>query len=503
MTPSPARQRVSFGRPKPGTMEKRLTSSRRVLEGAAWAYGVQVVTVVIQFAYAAVTSRSVDPSGFGAYAVALSVTALVALVANGGLAQTVARATIVDKSVIRGLATYGLLLGLVGAFALWLSADAWAALWGEPAAAEPIRWLCLSTLIAPYLGLASGLMRRLGKFRALAVATLTANVVGMAAGALSVYMWRTASSLLVSPMISQVVILAGCLLMSDRLLYGLDRLGAARGELGFSVKVLITTVVYYLSGNAGKWSASVGLGAAALGSWNRADVVSTVPFQQVQAALTQAIYPEFRHDRDGATRAKRVWPDLLGLVAWVALPTASVAAVILPVLVPLLFGDGWQVAAAITAPLALVGGLQILASLLASALEAIGRFRWIFAAQIVLVAVNVTAAFVAVLQRSWFPILAALILGIVLQHGIHVVLSTRAGYLDVRVLSAHYVAAATTSLGVAGLAWGLLQMAVTGFLGAWLWPVYIIFGTTVVGLLWVYRWRVPPISIARRFGILR
>jgi O-antigen/teichoic acid export membrane protein len=197
----------------------------------------------------------------------------------------------------------------------------------------------------------------------------------MGIGVLTALEWPGAVSLVVSPILAQFFIFCGAFILNGRLLLGLGRLKSAATEARFSFQIILTTLASYLTGNVGKWSASFVLGPAALGQWNRADVVAFVPFQQIQVALVQAIYPEFRHDRANGVRAREVWPDLLGIVAWVVFPITAGAAVIIPHIIPLLFGEGWAVAASLAVPIAIAGGLQIIASLLSSGIEAIGRFR--------------------------------------------------------------------------------------------------------------------------------
>jgi O-antigen/teichoic acid export membrane protein len=205
------------------------------------------------------------------------------------LAQTSARLSLIERSVVRGLLSYGILLGLAGSAFLFLTASFWASLWGSPDSAILIRWLSVSTLIAPSLGLASGIMRRLGKFRELAVVTIAANILGTGIGVLTVLEWPGPVSLIVSLILAQFFIFCGAFILNRRMLLGLGRLKSAAAAARFSYQIILTTMASYLTGNVGKWSASFGPGSAALGQWNRADDAVFVPFQQIQVALVQAI----------------------------------------------------------------------------------------------------------------------------------------------------------------------------------------------------------------------
>jgi O-antigen/teichoic acid export membrane protein len=480
-----------------------LNAARRVASGAAWMYGAQLATIALQFGYAAITSRTVNPAGFGAYAVALSATALVGLISNGGLAQTSARLTVVSREIVRSLLSYALLLGLAGSLFLFLTADLWANLWGSPFSAAPIRWLCISTFLAPALGLASGLVRRLGKFRNFAILTLVANVLGMSLGAIAVLHWRGASSLLVSPISTQILMIFGAFFLNGRILMGLAKLKSAKSEVKFSAQIILTTIASYLTGNVGAWSASFGIGPAALGQWNRADVVAFVPFQQIKSAIVQAVYPEFRHDREDGGRARDVWPDLLGIVAWTTFPIAAGAAVILPHLIPILFGPGWEVAAILSVPITLAGGLTTISGVLASGIEAVGRFRWIWSGQVALAVSSIVGAVGALSLHSLVPLMISTVAGTILQHAVQIVLANKYGYLRAKLLFTHYLGAAAASALIALATWiGIKMMELNdfGFVTITILALVII---GIAGLLWFLRSKLPPVKLAHKYGLLK
>jgi O-antigen/teichoic acid export membrane protein len=477
-----------------------MTTARRLLAGASWVYGAQLLTVLGQFGYAAITSRSVDADGFGAYAIALAVTGLVALLAMGGLGQTVSRMDIVDRARIRPLVSYALLLGASCGLLLFLSAPFWAWLWGVEAASHPIQWLAVSTSLSPLLGLATGLMARSGKFRTLALITLGSNLVGMATGALAVLHWQTASSLVVSTAIAQTLTLLGAILASEGDLLGLAALRKGQADIGYSGKLASTNMLSYLTGNIVKFSMVRGIDTASLGHWNRAEVLTSIPMQQIQSALIRAIYPEFRHDIHESSRARVVWTDMLILVAWVSLSMGAVALVVVPPVVPLLFGSGWETAAALAGPLAIAGGLQIVSTLLASAVEALGRFRWIVSTEVILVGVQVASGiFVLVTHNLWIAIVA-LILTNVVRHGWHIFLLGRRGYLNVRRLLMNYLFAFQFSCMVGLALWCGLQLAKMSIVSlVYLIPAILVVVCPIIATFYM-RNRLPVVIIARKYG---
>ena len=479
-----------------------MSTGRRLLRGAAWIYGAQIATVVTQFAYAAVTSRLVTPAGFGAYAVALTVTGLVTLLATGGLGQTVSRMLDLNRDRLRALVSYALILGGVGGSALYFSAPFWTWLWGVDEALEPIRWLSIIGFVSPFIGLSTGLMARSGKFRQLALITVASNVMGMAVGAIAVMTWQSASSLVVSGALAQLLILGGSLFATDRQLLGLAKLKHGHGDIGFSGKLMLASFLSYLTGNITKFSLTRAVGAATLGHWNRAEVVSVIPFQHIQNALIKAAYPEFRHDIADAHRAKRVWTDMLILTAWIAFGLSACGAALIPPLVPVVFGPGWEIAASLAGPLAIAGGLQIVTTLLASGIEALGRFRWVWSTDAILISLQVGAAALIFLYEDIFVAIVAIFLTNVVRHAWQVWLAGRGGYLNVPRLLQNYLLAASVSASFGAIIWAIVKLAsISGdHPSEWFWTLSL--AAVVVFALFMFREKIPAVVIARRYGFI-
>jgi len=480
-----------------------LSTGRRLLAGVTWVYGAQLVTVVVQFIYAAVTSRSVAPAGFGAYAVALSVTGLVSLLATGGLGQTVSRMVDIQRDRLRSLVTYALILGIVGGSILFLSAPLWAHLWGVDSAIPPIRWLAISSVASPFLGLSTGLMVRLGRFRQLALITVASNVSGMMVGAAAVLTWQSASSLVISSAVAQIAILCCSLFATDRHLFGLAKLKHGRSDIGYSGKLTVASFLAYLTGNITKLSMTRGIDAASLGYWNRAEVLTSLPLQQIQNALIRTVYPEFRHDIADSVRAKIVWTDMLILIAWIALPLSAGVAILVPPLVPFVFGDGWETAASLAGPLAIVGGLQVVSTLLSSAIEALGRFRWIWSTDAILIAIQVIAAVFIFVYKNMFLAVIALLVTNVVRHGWQVWMAGRYGYLDVERLLRQYLVAIISSGLVAAVTWSFLELILASNGAHLYWLPTILLACAVSAIVFRVRELLPVVVLARRYGFLR
>lgn len=476
--------------------------SRSVAAGAAWNYGAQIATVVAQLGYAAVSSRLLPASSFGEYGVALTVAALVGMLAVAGVPQAVARLTELDRGRVTGLLWYALLIGVAGAVLLFLTADFWAGLWGVPGSAPVLRLLAVGSLFSPVFAFGSGLLVRLGRFRTLALTTFGANLIGMAVGIMFIAVFRTAPMLVVSVIVSQAVA-AAVILLRTRRLYGRGvPWSVITGTAAFGGRSTVSSLLAYAAGNAGKFTMSNAFGAVLLGHWNRADVITTTPMYQIQNALAGALYPEFRHDDERADRARRVWADLLGLMAWICLPIAAVLAALAGPLVPIVFGRGWSVLGEFVPALAVIGAVQAVAFVLVGALEVQARFRWIWAGHVVALAVNAAGALVALAVGNVQPALIGVIVGLSGMHAVHVVLCHRAGLIRAGALLRHYLQAAAFSAGIAVVLLLLIELPVLASARPLLVvPVVIALVGALVGAVRFHH-RLSAFALARAYGLL-
>ncbi|MGY1805887.1 oligosaccharide flippase family protein [Blastococcus sp. SYSU D00669] len=481
-----------------------MTGGARVAAvGAAWNYGAQVATVVVQLGYAAVTSRLLDAEAFGQYGVALTVAALITLVATAGLPQAISRMIVVESARLSSLLAYAVIVGGIAALGLVASADGWAELWNVDGVQPVLHVLAIGSFFAPAVAIGSGVLLRSSRFRALAGMTFGANIAGMGIGVLAVSVVQSPQALAASPVIAQAMTGLGCLFLGRRTFNARPHLRAALPDVAYSLRMTVSSLLSYAAGNVGKLSLGRAFGAPLLGHMNRAEVVTTTPFYQIQNSLIQALYPEFRHDISTSERARRVWADLLGLVAWVCLPIASVLAVLLPVFVPLVFGQGWAEVELLVPVLAIVGAVQTVVFVLVSALEVLARFRWIWAGHAIAIGVNIVGGVWSITSRSVVPVLGAILTGLVAMHGLHVWLSARAGLLAVQALVRHYSLVALVSIGLVGAS---LLMVNAGALARdlpWLLALGLFVYVPLAVICWTRRRDLPFVQLIRRYGVIR
>jgi O-antigen/teichoic acid export membrane protein len=491
-------RRHSAADASPGMTAPPNSRLRTLASYTAWMFGAQIATMILQFGYAAVTSRLVPATGFGAFAVATSLLVVVTLIAQGGLGEAAARTPELHPGKLSFLVLVAIGLGMVAGLSVLLLARPWAALWNVPNAVDPARLVAVTALLGPLSGLLIGLQRRLGNFRALAVSTVATSVAGMAIGVVAVIRAPGPLTLLVSQMAASALLAAVLLVMTHRHWWAKPDGAAAQADLGFAWRILGIWMLAYLSLNTGKWSVSRWVGADALGQWNRADVITAVPLSQGTRALTQAVYPELRHDIGVQSRTRQAWTDYLVLIAWFFFPAAAILAGGAPIATATLFGPGWGLAATIAPLVAIHYGVVAVEAALANAIESVGEFRLRVWTALASVAVIAAGAALTTVTRSWVTALAAVIAASVLQHLLQVVFTTRMGALDGWSLAKGY----SYALAVSAVLGGAAALVSEGLLGRF--PLFAALAGGVVlfatgGVAIAMRRRLPPMKILERY----
>jgi O-antigen/teichoic acid export membrane protein len=479
-----------------------MADARGIARGAIWNYSAQIATVLAQVVYAAVTSRLLSPHDFGAFAAATASVALINLVSMAGMPQVVGRMTDLHPDRLVGLLAYAGVIGLLSGGITFFGAPLWAAVWGVPASVPVLQVLALTSVLTPFVALGNGLALRLGLFKRLAGATVAANIGGMAVGALAVLVLRDAQSLAVSQVLSLLAVAIIVLWQTRSHFKGRFHLRTTLADVSYSTKTLVSALLTYCAGTVGKVSVSQTLGPVPLGNWNRADAITTNPFFLLGSAITQAVYPEFRHDIEDRSRTKRVWSDLLGVLGWVCVPLGVFVAVVAPLAAAILLGDGWALAGRYASILAIIGGLQPVVFMLISGFEALGKFSWNWSGYVISLVVNVAAAVVAILLHSIWPVFIGTLVAFAIMHPLHLLLARREGLIDLGRVGRHYAEITAFSVGMGVVLWTLLHVPEVVGVSVWLLVAVLVLAAAAVVVLVRNRDRFPPIVLARRYGIL-
>jgi O-antigen/teichoic acid export membrane protein len=219
--------------------------------------------------------------------------------------------------------------------------------------------------------------------------------------------------------------------------------------------------------------------------------------------MIQVVEPEFRHDIESSVRAKRVWTDLLVLSAWLFVPSSALLGGVLPLAIPFLLGNQWSIGFNLLFPLALVGSIQIVVSLLGTAIQFIGKFRWILVSQTLVSIFQIFGLVLLIATKNFQVAVYWLLVPLVVQHSVQVGQATLAGYLAWRPLFLNYAAVSVVSFIFGFTFWGLNQSIFRNHGFSTTNILSLTFASIIILLASIFWKKLPFIRIAKKYNLFR
>jgi PST family polysaccharide transporter len=348
----------------------------RVTRGAAALVGANLATRVLGALSVVAVARLLSPEDYGVLALAMVVVGLAEVLTNLQFANALVRLPTVEKADLDTAFAMTALRGLVGAAGVLLSADAAAALLGEPRVAEALTIMALAPLLDGLRNPRLALFARNVDFRPEIVVEIGGRVVAVAVTVALAVTIGDFRALAIGPVAGSAAAAAlSHLAAPARLGWSLARW---RPFLSFGGWLSAAGVVNFLNYRLDAAILGSALGAGAVGRYTMGEQMATIATHQLAYPLTRALYPGLAAvaaDRARLRAAHRkAQTTILGLLMPVGVGSALSAVEI----VRLLAGPQWSDAAPIVAVLAPVMAFGMIGSSAQAVSMAVGDTRAIF-----------------------------------------------------------------------------------------------------------------------------
>lgn len=344
-----------------------------VATAARWSLASSIVQRIAQVVVGVIVARLVVPAEMGVYAAALVVVALLVGVSELGVSVGVIRTPQPLERVAPTAVTIAAVWSVIVTASLVVTAPAWAAALGSPAAAGPMRLMAVAVLIGGLSAVPAALAQRTFRHRRRAVAELT----GFTAGAIATLVlaaagsgaWSLAAGRVVTNLVATVVLMSSA---SLRVPIGF-RWPAARELLGVGlpltgaglVALALWQIDYVVVGRQ--------LGGTALGLYVLAFNLASWPVTALSVAARAVTLPAFAELRSQPERCAAIFPLALRTVLSAAVPVAAAITVTAPALVRVVYGVRWNAAGEVLAVLVWLGAVRVGTDVAVDFLAAAGR----------------------------------------------------------------------------------------------------------------------------------
>lgn len=340
------------------TKHLRLDLGRRVVHGGTLTFAGQGVKLVLQIGSTILLARLLSPEAFGLMAMVVVLTGFAALFSDLGLSMATIQRETITHAQVSMLFWVNVAAGTVIATLVAALAPVIAWFYGEPRLEDITLVLASTFLLSGVAVQHKALLQRQMRFGMLVAVDVLPLLFGVAtAVALSVSgagYWALVANYVVVAVLTAVL---SWTLSGWR--PGLpSRASGSRSLLAIGGHLTGFNLINYGARNLDNILIGWWWGASALGLYDRAYRLFTLPLSQINQPITRVAVPALARLKDDPHRYRQAYLRMLGMLLLITLPGVVFVLAMADQLIPILLGAQWEDTVPIFSWLALAALLQ-------------------------------------------------------------------------------------------------------------------------------------------------
>jgi O-antigen/teichoic acid export membrane protein len=322
------------------------------VRGVSWTMLGSIGQAALQMVTIVVLSRLVSVEEYGVAAAATVVIGLAVMLSQLGIGPALVQARTLDRTDIASAFVLATTLGVLLAGAMFAAAPLIGPLVGLPADSSYLQILSIVLVLGGVNGVASGLLQRDMRFRAITLVDLPSYGIGYLGTAATLAYFGAGTAAIVWGQVTQT-------LMTTVGYYALVRhdvrprrirVMVARGRrlFRFGSAYSVSQVGNWLANNGDNLVITTTLGAPALGIYSRAYQLLVQPATLIGGVADKVVFPAMSRIQHDSRRLAHAFVRMNSLIAMLTLPASVLIIVAAPEIVVILLGRNWS---AVTLPL--------------------------------------------------------------------------------------------------------------------------------------------------------
>ena len=316
---------------------------RALLHGLAWTAGAKWASQLLSWASTLVVANVLDPADYGIVGMSVLVLTLVSLVNEFGVTTAIVTLRDLTEEDLRRLNAFAVLFGLV-CFAVGAAlAIPIGAYFRSPVL--PLVVLVQSTgfILSSLQSVPSARLQREVDFKRLAtidvVRSFVASLAALSLALIGARYWTLVGAELLAAATQTVLLVR--VRPTGFLWHNFDRV---RSAIAFGGRTVIGRLSWYVYSNADFAVAGRMLGATALGAYSFAWTLVSLPVEKITSLLARVTPSILSANRDNPAGLQRYVLGITEGLALLTVPATAGIALVAPDLIPLAFGQKWQMA---------------------------------------------------------------------------------------------------------------------------------------------------------------
>ncbi len=344
---------------------------------------------MLSIASVATVARLLGPSAYGIMAMANLLIVFILNFRDLGTGSAIIQRPVITNRLLSSLFWVNFFLGLTFAVLICVASSAVAAFFKTPELIPILCALSISFWLTSCGVVQNSILIREMRFRTLAVADMTAAVIGYVVALTFAYtgfgVWSLVYASIANSLITCVAYWIGS---GWKPTWEFDK-QEVKSIAGFSLNLSGFGLVNYFSRNADNITVGKVLGRAPLGDYQMAYNLMLTPIQNISSVIAQATFPAFARIQDDNQRFRLAYTRSCMLIALITFPVIAGMGVVADPMIHAILGLKWVGAIRIFQILAPVGLVQSVQTTVGQIYMAKARtdwwFRWAIASGCVLV----------------------------------------------------------------------------------------------------------------------
>lgn len=459
----------------------------RAVTGVKWTGTATTVITGVQYVQLAILAHLLVPEDFGLMGMVMVVIGFAQVFSDMGMSKAIIHRQEATQEELSTLYWLNHIAGLVVFILAWFTAPLVMDFYHQPRLLTLMRWAAVIFLVVPFGQQFQVLLEKELQFRRLARVEMTSALAGaicavafvLSGWGVLALIWGELAKVITR---SLLLVLIGWTSWRPSLRFKVRDL---RGYLSFGLYQMGERTVNYFAANVDYLVIGRFLGPTLLGSYLLAYQLVVVPLLKINPVVNRVAFPVFAIKQTDEGALRRGYLMVVKYLALITMPLLVGMAVTAPLLIPVAFGGGWELAIPLVQILVGVGILKSLSNPIGSVLLAKGRADIGFKMNVLVGITNTLVFWLAVSSGvyavAWSYLGLSLVYLVISWLVMHAVIS-----LSWREFVAILTRPTAVALGMGLVVWGFLQLLNPVVLDRWmLLLVLVVLGAAVDLLLLV------------------
>jgi PST family polysaccharide transporter len=363
-----------------------------------WNYLGRLISLSLQFSIGIILARILGPGPFGLVAIALFVSGLGNLFAEGGLGAALIQSQNISDHDIRSIFSTQILIGMFITTVVAGAAPLLASFFNEPAAIPVIMIMALSFTIQAIGQTANALLRRNLEFKKIQIISLISYSTGYLGLGIPLAYHDYGVWSLVAAQLTQTS--SNSLLTYFSQKHPILPLVNPKNcrFLRFGAAITLNNITSWGIGSVDTAIISHFFETTTLGIYNRALNLVNMPMHAVVSSVQAVLLSAYAKTQENNELVKRTYIVSVGMMALIFLPLFSAVSAVADSVVLGIYGEKWADAIPMIKPLAIAIAIHSMLAMTGPMLTGIGVPRYELKAQIITLALSIPSLFLAAQQ---------------------------------------------------------------------------------------------------------